>query len=239
MERPERSAVADGGSQQRPDDDGDGPRQLPINRADLAPGSYSGALTIEHDGEGNAATVRVTAIVEATSTVIQITNRLNHDVNIFVNGTAVGSVPRFETRQQDVGALDRLEVSWVLVRPRIEGTNSPVGDEMGGVFTAVSSPAGTYEYTVDHIVGSQWYFEPVVTNKTSHGLLMAANWGLQAENRCHCVVRLNHANVAIGYYRFFSNSNVVYFREGSNYAGSFRRWFDLLNTSQRDRDCSR
>ena len=200
------------------------PVTVSIDRANLAPGSYSGVLTVEHDGEGGAATVGVTATVEATSTAIQVTNRLNHDVNIFVNGTAVGSVPRFETRQQDVGVLDRLEVSWVLVRPRIEGTNTPVGDEMGGVFTAVSSPGGTYEYTADHIVGTQWYFEPVVTNQTSHGLLMAVNWELQAENRCHCVVRLNHANVAIGYYRFFSNSNVVYFREGSNYTGEGWQW---------------
>lgn len=99
---------------------------------------------------------------------------------------------------------------------------------MSGTFEIVNPP-GRQELTVDNIVADQSYFVPFITNGTGTGLLMEVNGGLQSQNRCNCVVAANTNNVAIGYYRLFSNSNVRAYRSGSNYTGQYRFFEKFLS----------
>jgi hypothetical protein len=163
------------------------------------------------DGSGNS----------GTNVVIQ--NDLATPVNVYVNGSIIGSVPARETRQEDVGTLDRLNVSWSIVKVETDGGN-PLGEDMGGTFETITNPPSTSRFQIDHIVGDQWYFFPLITNQTGTGLLMAVNWELAAETRCNCVVAPNSDDVAIGYYRLYRNTRVVGFQERSNYTGRYIYW---------------
>jgi len=157
------------------------------------------------------------------ATTVVVTNQLATAINVYVNSSLIGSVPAGETAGQDIGEVSTLEVSWSVVKTETSDGTS-IGDDMSGGFDVVSSPSGTIRYTVDHIVGNQWYFFPLITNQTNVGLLMAVNWELQAENRCNCVVPPNSERVGIGYYRLFTNTRVVAFRSSTNYSGGFIYW---------------
>ena len=157
------------------------------------------------------------------ATTVVVTNQLATAINVYVNSSLIGSVPAGETAGQDIGEVSTLEVSWSVVKTETSDGTS-IGDDMSGGFDVVSSPSGTIRYTVDHIVGNQWYFFPLITNQTNVGLLMAVNWGLQAENRCNCVVPPNSERVGIGYYRLFTNTRVMAFRSSTNYSGGFIYW---------------
>jgi hypothetical protein len=156
-------------------------------------------------------------------TKVVVRNQLATAINVYINGNLTGSVPSGNTVQENVGDLDQLEVSWSVVKvERSDG--QPIGDEMGGTFEPISDPPATARFTIDHIVGDQWYFYPLITNNTDVGLLMAVNWELEAENRCNCVVPPNTEDVQIGYYRLYGNTRVVAFRDGSGYTGGYRYW---------------
>lgn len=157
----------------------------------------------------------------ASDVQITITNRLAWGVNILVNGAVVGSVPAFETRAHH-DRLSSLELSWELNQPAPFGRE--LGDKMGGTFEAITSPSGEYKYEIDNRIGDSWYFAPYITNRTSVPLLIEVNGGLEVENRCNCTAPANSTNVATGYYRLYSNSNVRLWRSESNYTGSYRFW---------------
>ncbi len=53
---------------------------------------------------------------------------------------------------------------------------------------------------------------------------MGVNMGLTAQNLCFCTVGAFQGNIAIGYYRLYSNSNVRAYRNGSNYTGPYVYW---------------
>jgi hypothetical protein len=152
---------------------------------------------------------------------VTITNRLARAVNIFVNGEVVGSVPASETRTHSASLTD-LQVKWELIAPVLSGR--AIGDTMGGSFTMVSAPSGEYSYEIDNVVGSNWYFAPFITNRTGVGLLIEVNGGLEAQNRCNCTAPNGSTNVAPGYYKLFTNSNVRLWRGDSNYTGRYRFW---------------
>jgi hypothetical protein len=61
---------------------------------------------------------------------------------------------------------------------------------------------------------------------------MDVNFGLAAENQCHCVVPLGGTNVGIGYYRLFSNSTVSAFLSTSNYSGQYSYFNNLVSFVQ-------
>ena len=52
---------------------------------------------------------------------------------------------------------------------------------------------------------------------------MGVNVGLQSENKCNCTVSAKSL-VAIGYYKFFSNTNVRAYNATTNYTGPFIFW---------------
>jgi hypothetical protein len=167
-----------------------------------------------------------------TPVTLQLTNKLVYPVNVSVNGTFLTAVPASTTVQQGITVTGSLSVSFALVRPTLAGV--PLGDPMSGVFNTISSPAGTISFTINNIIGTQWYFAPYITNQTSSGLLMDVNAGLTAENRCNCVAPAGVSNVAIGYYQLFSNSNVRAYLSGSGYTGSYLNWTNFVSNVATD-----
>jgi hypothetical protein len=179
-------------------------------------------ITASVDGRSGTSSVTVTASPASGATLV-ITNQLIYAINISVNGTVVGSVPAQSTRQTTSTAAN-IVLSWELVRPTVGGR--AIGDPMAGTFNSVPG-SGTINYTVDNLVGSQWYFAPVITNSGSQNWLMGVNMGLTSENRCSCVANAGSSNVGIGYYKFFSNSNVRAYLQSNGYAGEYFYWTNL------------
>jgi subtilase family serine protease len=158
---------------------------------------------------------------------LQFSNSLIYPANVLVNGTVIGSVGASTTASFTIPAPPTLLVSFQLIQPTLSGT--PLGDPMIGVYNAISNPTGSYNFTINNQIGNQTYFVPFVTNTSGSALLMDVNGGLQAENRCYCVVPVGGINVAFGYYQLFSNSNVEAFGNNSNYTGNYY-YFDTFTS---------
>lgn len=149
---------------------------------------------------------------------VNIVNNLAYAVNVSINGALVGSCPAFTTAGKDV-AVSTLTVSFDVIQPTLNGR--ALGDAMSGIFSTYNNPSGTYNFTVGNHIGSNYYFLPLITNRTSVGLEIEVNGGLQAENRCNCVASAGETRAASGYYLWYLNSNVRLFRNGANYSGSY------------------
>jgi hypothetical protein len=166
---------------------------------------------------------RAPAAVQTTRLVrVNVTNKLRYTINVSINDRVRGSIPAGETRYVEDTVGSSMTVSWDLERPTL-GARA-LGDTMGGRFSAISNPSGTYNYNVDYIVGDSQFFRPLFTNRSSVALLMEANGGTSAQNRCDCTAAAGTTNVHSGYYRLYSNSNFRVFRSGSNYTGSYLFW---------------
>lgn len=197
---------------------GIGTMTVSISRSGLAVGNYSGTISVSSNG--GSASIPVSMVVGATtgSATITVENTLIEDINISVNGTVVGSVPAGETRSHPVSGLTTMTVGFAVL------SEKNGGEPMAGVFSAVSNPSGTYRYTVDNVIGSQYYFAPLLTNKGGSRLLVGVNMGLQSEKRTNRVAVPNTQNVYFGYFRGYSNSNVRAYKDGSNYSGTYLFW---------------
>ena len=149
---------------------------------------------------------------------VNIVNNLAYAVNVSINGTIVGSCPAFTTAGKDV-TVSTLTVSFDVIQPTLNGRS--LGDAMSGLFSTYDNPSGTYNFTVGNHIGSNYYFLPLITNRTAVGLEIEVNGGLQAENRCNCVAPAGGTRTASGYYLWYLNSNVRLFQNGANYSGSY------------------
>jgi len=150
---------------------------------------------------------------------LQFSNSLIYPASVSVNGSVIGSVGASTTAVFTIPAPPTLLVSFQLIQPTLTGT--PLGDPMVGVYNTISNPTGSYNFTINNQIGNQTYFVPFVTNTSGSPLLMDVNGGLQAENRCYCLVPVGGTNLAFGYYQLFSNSNVEAFGGNSNYRGNY------------------
>ncbi|GAB3697783.1 hypothetical protein GCM10027592_22250 [Spirosoma flavus] len=189
-----------------------------VSRSGLAEGSYSGTISVASNG--GSATIPVTMVVNPTtgSATLIFENTLIEDINVSVNGTVVGSVPAGETRNHTVSGLTNMTVGFAVL------SEQNGGEPMAGVFSAVSNPSGSYRFTIDNVIGSQYYFAPLITNNGGSRLLVGVNMGLQSEKRTNRVAPATTKNVYFGYFRGYSNSNVRAFKEGSNYSGTYLYW---------------
>jgi len=149
---------------------------------------------------------------------VNVVNQLAYSVNVYINGNLVGSCPALTTAGVDV-SVSTLSVSFIVNQPVLSGR--ALGDPMSGIFNTITNPSGTINFQVSNHIGSNYYFQPLITNRTSVPLAIEVNGGLQAENRCNCTAPAGGTRVASGYYLFYSNSNVRLFRDGSNYTGSY------------------
>lgn len=151
--------------------------------------------------------------------VLNIVNELAYPITVAVNGRS-WTIPAFDQGAAEVQGPN-LTVRWDLQQPMVNGRT--VGDPMGGSFN-ITNASGRYDLTIDNIVGDQHFFVPFISNQTSADLLIMVNGGLQSENRCNCTVPAYRENVAPGYYRLHSNSNLRLYRAGSNYTGPYIFW---------------
>jgi hypothetical protein len=160
----------------------------------------------------------------AVPVTVRVTNQLIDDITVNVNGTPVGITSASSTQQVTVNVVGSLTVSYDLNRPTTAG-GTPIGEPMSGVYATIPNPGGTYLFTVDNFVGSQEYFSPLITNNGAYAILMVANWGLVAENRCNCTAPSGGTNINIGYYRLYSNTEVRGYGTVSGYGnGSYAYW---------------
>jgi hypothetical protein len=149
---------------------------------------------------------------------VNITNNYLYPMNIFVNGTLVGSVDPSSTQYLDT-RVNPLEVSFQLLQPILGGKT--LGDPVNGYWSAINNPSGTYNFTAGYRLGATYYFLPQITNETGADLEIEVNGGYGSENRCDCYAPSYTQNVRAGYYQLFSNSNVRLFLEGNNYTGPY------------------
>ena len=160
----------------------------------------------------------------ANPVTVVVTNQLIDAVTVNVNGTPVGITSASSTQQVTVNLAGSLTVSYDLNRPTT-GSGTPIGEQISGEFATIQNPSGTYTFTINNFLGIQAYFSPLITNNGANPILMVANWGLVAENRCNCTVSSGGSNVNIGYYRLFSNTEVRAYGTVSGYGnGTYTYW---------------
>lgn len=192
-----------------------------VSSSGMVSGISPGNATITASSGGHTATASVT--VTPAKVTIVVNNQLVGPIQVFANATYLGNVNAQSTAQAQVQPNGAISVSWQLVKPTTN-TGVPIGEDMGGTFQPVVNPSSTLNYTVNNVIGAQYYFAPLVSNFGGSRLLMAVNFGLAAETRCNCVVVPGQTDVYIGYYRLYSNSNVFAFADGSNYTGGYVYW---------------
>jgi len=175
--------------------------------------SYIGGTWYYYDYQYRASLIQSTQHVR-----VNIVNQLAYPVNVAINGNLVGSCPALTTAGVDVN-VSVLTVSFELNQPTINGRT--LGDEMSGIFDTITNPSGTINFQVTNHVGSTYYFEPQITNRTANALEIEVNGGLQAENRCNCTAPAGGTKISTGYYLFYTNSNVRLYRDGNNYTGPY------------------
>jgi hypothetical protein len=156
-----------------------------------------------------------------SSVKVVVTNNLGYPLDIFVNGSAVGSVNAFSKQYANVNVASLL-VSFQMERPNLGG--NALGDQFSGYFAQINNASGTYNFVVNNIIGTDWFFLPEITNQTSSALALEVNGGLQAQNKCGCEAPVHSTNVAAGYYRLYSNSNVRGYYPANNYTGPYVFW---------------
>jgi subtilase family serine protease len=210
-----------------------------ISISGVATGTGSGTLSFLVTPNIGAARTGIISVANQQFTVsqaavanltLQFTNSLIYPVTISINGSPIGTVNASSTGSFTISAPQTLAVSFVLERPTVGGV--PIGDPMVGYWNTVNNPVGAYSFAVSNQIGSQQYFAPIITNTSGVPLLMAVNFGLAAENLCHCVVPVGGTNVGIGYYRLFSNSTVDAFLSTSNYSGQYSYFNNLISLVQ-------
>ena len=162
-----------------------------------------------------------------TNTTAVINNQLARPINITVNGAVVRSIPAFTKYQYNAGTVSSFKLEFDVVSTTTVQGNA-VGDPMGGYFSTISNPAGTYTFNVSNIIGNQFFFYPIIDNQSATSLLMVVNYALNAENRCNCVI-IPYTKAGLGYFKLFTNSNFHGFKDGSGYTGYYHYWNDFAS----------
>lgn len=193
---------------------------LDDDRAEIRAGAEGTATITLSVGDVTADAV---VTVRSNLLTIVVENRLLSPVEVTANGTVLGSVEAGSSARAEVEPVASLTVEWDLVR-QTTTEGAAVGEPMAGSFGPVANPTGTVTFTVDAVVGEDYYFAPLVTNNTAANLLMGVNMGLQSENRCDCAVPGGGTDVYFGYYRLFTNSNVRGYRFDSGYQPPYIYW---------------
>ena len=207
------------------DDDGAGNLDFRLQRT-LSAGTWYLRVASYNGASGGSYSINLSGSTQSNvSATVRINNYLLYPVTVRANGTLLGTASANTTTLFPYTGVATVTVSWDLIRPVISGTSIAVGDTMGADFSPVVFTQGATEgFNVDNVLGSNSYFVPVIDNLTGSTLLMGVNMGLTAQNLCYCTVGGFQGNIAFGYYRLYSNSNVRAYRNGSNYTGPYVYW---------------
>ena len=206
------------------DDDGSGLNFL-IDR-EISPGSR---FTIHVEGfETGHYTLwyETTAENQQQLTRVDFENGLLKDIRVLKNGVSLGVVPALETRGDNYPVSVGDQFSWEVIQD--------FGDSMSGIYSTVTSAdLSGVTYLINNIIGSDHYFIPYITNETSSDRLLGVNMGLEAENRCNCIIQANTPNVVAGYFELYSNSNLRLY-EGNTYTSGYYYWEDFADNAGTD-----
>ena len=207
------------------DDDGAGNLDFRLQRT-LSAGTWYLRVASFNGASGGNYSVNLSGSTQGTiSATVRINNYLIYPVSVRANGVLLGTAPANTTTLFPYTGVATVTISWDLIRPTIAGTSIAIGDSMGADVSPVLFTHGATEgFNVDNVLGSNSYFVPVIDNMTPSTLLMGVNMGLTAQNLWFCTVGAFQGNIAIGYYRLYSNSNVRAYRNGSNYTGPYVYW---------------
>ena len=150
-------------------------------------------------------------------------NSLVYDVDVTIRAGDVVRVPARSTQSVARSGLSNLTATTTIRAFFANG--SPVGEITNTSFAPIANPSGTITFDIDNQVGTQLIFAPFITNNGNATLLFGVNEGLQSQFRCNCTASPGLQNAAIGYYRYFSNSNVRGYNASRGYGiGQYVYW---------------
>ena len=95
---------------------------------------------------------------------------------------------------------------WESIRP-LSADSQPMGEVVRGA-TVLREPSGGVRLAASSRTAEAAWFAPLITNATSHPLLVTVNAGLRGPLDCGCAVRPGRRRVFVGYYRLYLNSTV-------------------------------
>jgi uncharacterized protein (TIGR03437 family) len=187
---------------------------------------------LNSSGASVSSSVTLTVTAPLGNVTLVFTNDLINGATISVNGTAVGTASAGQTQQITVASTPSMTISFV-VNPTLTNTGDAIGDPFSGMFPVQNSPTGTLNFTISNYFSNSntYYFAPVITNTSGTDLEMAVNYLLAAQNECNCVVYNGDTGITIGYYLYYSNSNVVGFANGSDYTGPYEIFNDVAGVA--------
>ena len=134
------------------------------------------------------------------------TNRLAAPVRLIVGDKPPRVVAPGATARVAVPRGATTVAQWELIRP-LSADSQPMGEVVRGA-TVLREPSGAVRAAATSRSGEAPFFAPLVTNATSHPLLVTVNAGLRGAQECGCAVRPGRTRVFVGYYRLYLNSTV-------------------------------
>lgn len=186
-----------------------------------AVGTGSATITATVEGKSGSATVSV-----SNQYTLRVTNELIDSISVSLNGSSLGVVPARSIVTWTGAKPTSVTLSWSLIRRRTT-SGATLGDQINAIFATDYAPPDVDDYDIDNVLNTSTYFAPLIDNRTPVRLLMVVNWLSSYENRCNCVVPANTPNVAIGYYRLFTTTEVRAYNEYSSYTGGYVYWKDF------------
>jgi len=145
-----------------------------------------------------------TVVVTMNSPKFKINNKLHLPIKISIDGKYAGEV---EGKSSKVFLLKSYpaKVSWAIIKMSLPD-GLTIGHDMGASFYNVTD---NQEITIDNVVGDQQYFYPIITNNTDKNCLITINYSWGSSYTTHASLNAHKKNVAFGYYKLFSTSNVL------------------------------
>ena len=134
------------------------------------------------------------------------TNRLAAPVRLTVGDQAPRVVAPGATTRVALRRGATTVAQWELIRP-LSADSQPMGETVRGA-TVLREPSGGVRAAATSRNGEAAFFAPLITNATSHPLLVTVNAGLRGALECGCAVRPGRTRVFVGYYRLYLNSTV-------------------------------
>lgn len=137
---------------------------------------------------------------------LHFSNRLAAPVRLTVGDGAPRLVAPGATVRVPLPRGATTTAQWELVRP-LSADSQPMGEVVRGA-SVLREPSGTVRAAATVRTGEATFFAPLISNATSHPLLVTVNAGLRGAVDCGCAVRPGRTRVFVGYYRLYLNSTV-------------------------------
>lgn len=172
---------------------------------------YSVERPIQVTQTAEAARVTETASAVQSLPHIAIQNKLVLPIRIFINGDFEGVIYP-DTEKLFVMVDFSSNVEWNVVKQK-NSDGIPIGDDMGGIWKDVQADE---VLVVDNYIDGSFYFYPILTNNTDEDCVVSINDDTSFEDEAG-TVNARKANVGLGYFLLFSDSNVTLYCNGIPY----------------------